>query len=329
MQEPEPVKLFPTGATLLDLQNGGGWAMGRMVNIVGDTSTGKTLLVIEACANFARLYGAQHVRYVETEAAFDELFAARMGLPGGIQRCGDLGRGGPPTVEHFNDDLSDFLKGLNGSPGLYCLDSADALSCQAELERKIMDKGTYHTEKAKVFHEVFRRQVADIGRHKCCLMIVSQTKDNIGVFFGPDKTRSGGHALDFFASQIIWLAERGKEKRTVLGGVERIVGVNVRSANKKNKVGEPFHTIDFLLMFNYGVDDELSMIHWLIKNRARESGLTHPLDKYEAEIKKVRQKRDTETLAKYASELRAATRERWLEIEDALRPPLSKYGVVS
>ncbi|MBO0736275.1 MAG: hypothetical protein J2P48_06865, partial [Alphaproteobacteria bacterium] len=62
------IRTFPTGSTLLDLQNGGGWPLARMVNIVGDASTGKTLIAIEAAANFARLFGAENVRYCETEA---------------------------------------------------------------------------------------------------------------------------------------------------------------------------------------------------------------------------------------------------------------------
>jgi RecA/RadA recombinase len=314
--------MFPTGSTLLDLQAGGGYAMGRMCNIVGDSSTGKTLLAIEGCANFSRLYGVDHVTYAETEAAYDELYAARMGMPPGIRRVDTL-----RTVEDFNDDLHGFLTKLNGSPGLYCLDSADALSCQAEIERKITDKSTYNVEKAKVFHEVFRRNARELGNHQCCLMIISQTKDNITNPFLP-KVRSGGKALDFFASQIVWLSERGKEKRTV-SGVERVIGVNVRAANRKNKVGEPFRVVDFLLVFNYGVDDELSCINWLITNKAREAGLMHPLKDYAMAVRRAREKHDIERLSAYASELRAATRERWMEIEDALRPPMPKYGVPS
>ena len=324
-REQPPVRLFPTGSTLLDLQNSGGWALGRMVNIVGDTSTGKTLLAIEACANFARLYGAEHARYVETEAAFDELYAARVGLPPGLQRCDEV-----RTVEDFNDDLADFLKRLNGSPGLYCLDSFDALSSMAEVKREITDKQTYAAEKAKVLHELFRRQVKDIGLHNCCLMIISQTRDNIGNQFVP-KTRSGGRALDFFASQTIWLHEVGKETRTV-SAVERVIGVNVRAQNKKNKIGEPFRTVDFLMVFNYGTDDELSMIKWLVRNKADDRHLLHQLSvpnkasPYEMAVRRAREQRDVELLVKYVTELRAATRERWQEIEDALRPPMLKYA---
>ena len=184
VRAPEPaVRTIPTGSCLLDLQNGGGWALGRMVNIVGDTSSGKTLLAIEACANFGRLYGAHNVRYCETEAAFDERYAERVGLPKGIQRARDV-----RTVEDFNDDLSDYLNKLEGEAGLYCLDSCDALSSLAEVQRKITEKTTYATEKAKVMHEVFRRQTVAIADKNVSLMIISQTRDYIGPnFFVPQK----------------------------------------------------------------------------------------------------------------------------------------------
>ena len=315
----EPIKVFPTGATLLDLQNGGGWAIGRMVNIVGDSSSGKTLLAIEACANFAHLYGVEGIRYCESEAAFDESYAAELGLPQGISLVRDI-----RTVEAFNDDLSDFLGKLKG-PGLYCLDSADALSDKAESERGI-GEATYGTSKAKAFSEMFRRQAAEIEKKQCCLIIISQIRDRIGVVFGPSKTRSGGHALDFYASQIVWLHELGKEKRTITG-VERVVGINVRAANRKNKLSQPFREVDFLLVFNYGVDDELSMVNWLKKNKAEETALTVPLDRYAMAVRRARDALDRDQLTAYAGELRDATRARWMEIENALRPPISKYGI--
>jgi RecA/RadA recombinase len=317
--EPQ-VRMFPTGCALLDLQNGGGWVLGRMVNVVGDSSTGKTGIAVEAAANFALLYGPEAVRYVETEAAFDESYAEQLGLPRGIERTDEV-----RTVEDFNDDLSAFLKRLKAPAGLYVLDSVDALSSQAEAGRSISDKSTYATEKAKVLSELFRRQVSMIAEKNVCLFLVSQTRDNIGNFFVP-KVRSGGRALDFYSSQTVWLSELSREKRTV-SGVERTIGINVRCQNKKNKVGEPYRSVDLLIVFNYGVDDELSMIEWLKRNKADEAGLLVPLDKYAMAVRRARDKRDAEELLRYTGNLRAATRARWNEIEDALRPPMRKYEV--
>jgi recombination protein RecA len=313
-------RVIPSGSTLLDLQNGGGWALGRMANIVGDSSSGKTLLAIEACANFSHLYGVDNIRYCESEAAFDERYAQSLGLPPAVSLAQDI-----RTVEDFNADLEAFLKKVNG-PALYCLDSADALSDQSEMERAF-DEGSYGAAKAKAFSKMFRQQIAMLEEKNCCLIIISQIRDNIGVTFGPKKTRSGGHALDFYASQIVWLHEASKEKRTITG-VERVVGINVRAQNRKNKISQPFREVEFLLIFNYGVDDELSMINWLKKNKADETGLSLPLDRYAMAVRRARDARDVEKLSLYAGELRAATKARWFEIEAALQPPMSKYAPV-
>jgi RecA/RadA recombinase len=315
------IKLFPTGSTLLDQVLGGGYALGRMVNIVGDESTGKSLLGIEGAANCARMYGAGNVRYVETESAWNPTYAERVGMPRGIQYTSEV-----RTVEEFNDDLHQYLADLKGEAGLYILDSLDALSSQAEMSREITDKSHYSTEKAIVLGELFRRQCVDIGSKNVCLLIISQTRTNIGNIFRP-KTRSGGKALDFYASQIIWLSERGQEKR-VVSGVERVAGINVRVQCRKNKIGEPFRSVDMLIVFNYGVDDELSNIEWLKKNRADDADLSIPLDRYAMAVRKARDARDHKQLMQYGSELRAATIARWRAIEDALAPPVRKYELV-
>jgi RecA/RadA recombinase len=317
--EPQ-VKVFPTGSTLLDLQNGGGWALGRMVNVVGDSSSGKTLLAIEACANFARLYGVENIRYCETEAAFDDAYARSLGMPEGLALTRDV-----RTAEAWSDDLSDFLKRCEGRAALYCIDSTDALSSLGESARDISDKQTYGTEKAKVFSEMFRRQAKDLENKSCCLFVISQTRDNIGNMFVP-KRRAGGNALDFYASQILWLHESGKERRSV-SDVERTIGIKVRAQNKKNKISQPFREVEFLLVFGYGVDDELSMIAWLKKNKANEAELQYPLERYAMQVRRAREARDLDKLGKFAGELRAHTRARWLEIEEALKVKVPKYAL--
>ena len=92
--------VFSSGCTLLDLAAGGGWGIGRVTNIVGDSSTGKTLLAIEACANFGALYGGKSIRYAEIEAAFDRPYAYTMGMPKDAEYTEDV-----HTIEDFERDL--------------------------------------------------------------------------------------------------------------------------------------------------------------------------------------------------------------------------------
>jgi recombination protein RecA len=195
--ESDSVEFISSGSYLLDRALGGGWAGSRVINIVGDSSSGKTLLAIEACINFALAGSAEYIRYGEAEEALDDSYAERMGLPRGIQRTksNEL-----RTVEAFSIDLMKFLKKLDGKhPALYVLDSLDSLSNAAELGNDLGDQG-YGTAKPKLLSEFFRRIIGELTDKRCTLLIISQLRDNIGVMFGEKSKRAGGRALNFYAS---------------------------------------------------------------------------------------------------------------------------------
>jgi recombination protein RecA len=311
---PEPTTDFiPSGSVLLDLVLGGGWARGRIANIVGDRSSGKTLLAIEAFANFARMASPAIMRYAEAEAAFDEDYASTLGLPASVQ-IANLN-----TIEQFDRDLSDYPE----YPFLYILDSLDALTDEKELEREL-GEASYGMAKAKMLSELLRKRAVDIKTRNATLIIISQIRDNIGVTFGETKRRAGGRALDFYASQIVWLAEIEKVKRTVMG-IERPIGIKVLANNKKNKVGKPFRRAEFTILFNYGIDDETSMLDWLGKNKA-DGQLDEEAKDYRRLIAELRAAKDRPALAKLNSYLKEITTEHWNKIEEALEPAFNKYG---
>ena len=138
-EEGPPSGFIPSGCALLDCVLGGGWALGRVSNVVGDKSVGKTLLAIEACANFARRFPNGSMWYRESEAAFDEKYATRLGLPLGRVDFGPEGVGTEwETVEDVIDDLGKKVDRARetGEPGLYIVDTLDALSDRAEQNRK-------------------------------------------------------------------------------------------------------------------------------------------------------------------------------------------------
>jgi len=223
------VKFITSGSLMLDLPLGGGFALGRVINVVGDKSAGKTLLAIEACANFAREYGVESIRYCEAENAFDDDYAEVVGMPPGVGKAEDI-----RTVEAFVADLKQFLAGRDGSsPCLYVLDSLDSLSSDAEMDRK-SGEASYGTEKAKALSTFFRKEIGLIEKAQCVLLIISQVRDNIGVTFGPAHKRSGGLALDFYCSQVVWLAVSSKLSRTVRG-VERVVGHGQRAGKRTRR----------------------------------------------------------------------------------------------
>ncbi len=259
----QKLRFISTGCTLLDCVLGGGWPLGRVVNIVGDKSVGKTLLAIEAAANFARQYeGIAYYR--EVEAAFDEGYAAELGMP--LDRV-DFGPSGIDTVwDTIEAVIADLEKCCRkaikaGTPGLYVIDSLDALSSEAELERAADAKG-YNLEKQKRLGELFRRQVRLVRQAEMCLVFVSQIRDRIGVFFGRNYTRTGGKALDFYASIILYLSHMKTLTKTI-SGVKRATAVRIKARCEKNKVTSRSQEIEFNLRFGYGVDDLEACLEWL------------------------------------------------------------------
>lgn len=313
-----------SGCSAFDEALGGGWALGRVANIVGDKSAGKTLLAMEACANFARDYPTGWIRYAETEAAFDPEYAGALGIP--MDRVMLNPTGAPMrTVESIFEDMVACLDRFKDQPGLYIVDSLDAISDEAE-EKREFDEGSYGGTKPKQIGKMFRLLVERFHAQKVLLVIISQLRDKIGVVgFGETKTRSGGRALDFYASHIVWLAEIGKIKRTI-GGVDRVVGVNVRAKIKKNKVGLAFREVDYPILFGYGIDDLTAGVEWLLENK-RETCLAE-LDVskagYKTKITAMRNRGGPEVTS-FRDRLKVVVRREWAAIETSFLPKAKKY----
>lgn len=242
------VSFIPSGCKMLDLALGGGWARGRIANIVGDRATGKTLVAIEAAANFNMIAPKGKIRYREAESAFDQAYASALGFPSEKVDFGEP----VDTIEDVFEDLEKVIKGAKG-PEIYIVDSLDALSDRAEMDRKI-DEGSYGMGKAKILSQLFRRSVRGLAEKDITLFIVSQVRDNIGVTFGRKTARSGGRALDFYASQVAFLSQLERLTK-VISNIKRVTGVTVRVQIDKNKVGLPYREAQFPIMFGYGIQD--------------------------------------------------------------------------
>lgn len=320
------IELVSAGCALIDACIGGGWALGRVVNIVGDKSAGKTLLAIEACANFHRQYPDGYIRYAEAEAAFDEEYAEALGLPPGeVDFDGDEPDKEFNTVEDFYADAVRVLDKHKGKPILYILDSLDALSDDAEADRDI-DKGSFGASKAKKMGELFRRLTRRFEQQRCLLIVISQLRDKLNVTFGEKQTRSGGRALDFYASQIVWLAEIGKLSKEI-GGVKRVIGVDVRMKVKKNKVGLPFRECEYPVVFGYGVDDLTANVQWLLEvkrgERLKEVGMSEA--GYKIRLNNLRNKGGSEA-QETRERLDRIVRQEWAAIETKFLPTSRKYS---
>lgn len=309
-----------TGCTGLDLVLGGGYVLGRITNIVGDKSTGKTLLAIEACSNFIRQYPNGKIWYAEAESAFDKSYAAALGMP--VDRIEFIE---PDTVEDFQTDLSKKANKYidKDVPGLYILDSLDALSDRRELERAI-DQNTYGGDKAKQMSQLFRKLKRSVMRANIAVVIISQVRDKIGISFGKKTTRSGGKALDFYASQVLYLSHLKTLVKTK-GGEKRAVGVLIRAKCEKNKIGLPFREFEFPIRFAYGVEDLQANVVYLNSRKKLKELNIEP-----AQVKKILAG-STDGLSdrdyyKFSKLAKKHMKRAWRETETSFLPARSKYG---
>lgn len=314
------IAFIPSGCLTLDLALGGGWAERRIANIVGDKASGKTLLAIEAGANFTRKYPKGKVRYREAEAAFDRDYAAALGMP--VDRV-DFGT--PlDTVEDLFEDIQKVTAAAR-HPELYIVDSLDALSDRAEMSRD-MDEGTYGAAKAKNLSQLFRRSVRALEKSNVTCLIISQVRSKIGVSFGRGTTRSGGRALDFYASQVLYLSSGEIDYRTV-SGEKRACGLSVRGRVDKNKISLPYREASFEILFGYGINDVGASLDWLKKIKSLDAaGL--PARIGDDEMKKLKR-----TYVSAAREppvspeaIAEVVRRRWYEIEEKFLPTKRKYA---
>lgn len=310
------VQFISSGCLTFDLALGGGWAENRIANIVGDKSTGKTLLCIEAAANFVRKYPKARVKYREVEAAFDDNYAKALGMP---LDAVDFGDAPLDTVEDLFEDLEREIARRSKQPVLYICDSLDALSDRAELARTL-DEKTMGQDKAKKLSQMFRRIVRGLKHSSVTVIIVSQVRTAIGEMFGRGTTRAGGKALDFYASQVPYLSQRGKEIAAIRG-IKRVTGVTIAAQLDKNKVGLPFREARFNIEFGYGIDDDRASLMFLKQaKRLKVAGYSNSLT--DEEIKD-----EARNLGKDdRAAIRKAVTDTWWELEREFMPARRKYG---
>jgi len=309
------IDFFSTGCFILDLALGGGWAQNRIINVVGDKSTGKTLLAIEATANYAKKYPSAPIIYTEVESAFDPQYAAALGMPmDRITFTEDMF-----TVEDWYKHLEQIIEELKGEPALYILDSLDALSDEAELKVGISDP-KMGTAKAKQLSALFRRINQKLAGSNITLIIISQVRENIGITFGRQTKRSGGRALDFYASQVLYLAHVGQVKRTHKG-VERVVGIRIKAKVDKNKAGLPFREAEFQILFGYGVADLDACLDWLEETKLWSELTEYPRKHFLEALNNM----NDEKLQAELTRIHTVIAKLWNEIELALAPTARKY----
>lgn len=284
--EPEEIRrkdLLSTGSTLLNLACSncpfGGFLRGHYYFLVGDSASGKTWISMTCFAEASHNSRFKDYRLiydnVEGGALFDvERYFGRATAEK-VESPGKDEEGRPrdsQTIEDFYFHVDDAIR--KGKPFIYVLDSMDALSSQDEAEKFAQQKeahrkgkevpGSYGDGKAKKNSAGIRQLLGPLKQSGSILIIINQTRDNIGfgAQFNP-KTRSGGHALRFYATVEMWSSVKGKIKKTIKGKA-RNVGVLAEIRIKKNRITGQEHVIEVPFYPSYGLDDMGSCVQYLI-----------------------------------------------------------------
>jgi len=259
--------LLPSGSTLLNLALAenpyGGWSVGKIVNIIGDTHAGKTFLFWQMLAEMAndKRYDDYKLYYDDVEEALEfdviKLFGKKTNsrvIYGSQLESSD-------TIESALIRVRDILG--KGEMFVYAVDSVDALDTVKDQKVKDEDVGKRdYPDKPRIVNDMFRRTKKKIKSSRSALFMISQTRDKIGIVFGSKKRRVCDKPLDFFSTHVLWLAIKGQIKRK-----DMHVGNIIRVRISKNKLTGKRREVEFPIYTDYGIDDIESMIDWMVEEK--------------------------------------------------------------